>query len=256
MLRHQEAERNGVTFIPRHYDKLQGPSQKHERKMLKVNRFRQMTVKELYGEHQMIGTYLVEERQFVKNMLQVSHAVPLVRLMMFGWRTDIDPIDFAGILNANALYSFTLGFGQLGFSCYFLGTLSPTCTEAAAGAAQAVLQVVTNASLANASAALSGNASVLLPPPPPPPPDLLAAVQCNSELKLGPLISIFVSIMSFFVSFCNICLDFAVGSLCPPSPAVLRASKPLPSFLIASRPLSRRGNAWCGCAAATAHARN
>ena len=38
------------------------------------------------------------------------HSTPGVRLMVFGWQPTIDHMDFAGILNANALYSFTIGY--------------------------------------------------------------------------------------------------------------------------------------------------
>jgi len=212
-VREMEEKRNGIAFVPRQYDKLQGPVQKHERKMLKVHRFRSMTVKELYAEHQMIGTYLVEERQFVKNMLQVSHAIPLVRLMMFGWRTDIDPIDFAGILNANALYSFTLGFAQLGFSSYFLATL-PSCIASASAAVATAAAVVASSALGanatNASSVLGGVNVSLSPPSLPPPAPPFPPDECEETgLLLGPLISIFISIISFILSFCNICLDFA-----------------------------------------------
>jgi len=49
-----------------------------------------------------------------------QHSTPGVRLMVFGWQPTIDHMDFAGILNANALYSFTIGVPQLGFALYFL----------------------------------------------------------------------------------------------------------------------------------------
>lgn len=37
-----------------------------------------------------------------------------------GWSWSTSHMDFAGILNANALYSFTIGVPQLGFALYFL----------------------------------------------------------------------------------------------------------------------------------------
>jgi len=49
-----------------------------------------------------------------------QHSLPGVRLMVFGWQPTIDHMDFAGILNANALYSFTIGVPQLGFALFFL----------------------------------------------------------------------------------------------------------------------------------------
>jgi len=49
-----------------------------------------------------------------------KHSVPFVRLARFGWQADIPAGDFAGILNANALYSFTIGAVQLGCSVFFL----------------------------------------------------------------------------------------------------------------------------------------
>jgi len=51
-----------------------------------------------------------------------EHSTPMVRLKVFGWQPTIDHMDFAGILNANALYSFTIGTPQLGFAVFFLIT--------------------------------------------------------------------------------------------------------------------------------------
>jgi len=207
---------NGGRGAPREeYDEEEGPLTKYDEWKLKMSRFREMSVKELYQEHQMINTYLLEERSFIKNMLQVAHAVPLFRLMKFGWRTDIDPVDFAGILNANALYSFTLGFAQLGFSAYFLAThssgLPPGCPKVRAlifpPVGDPLLGLVANATLTSPPP----------PSPPPPSPPLPPPIYSTSNgqlceertLLLAPTISIAISILSFILSFCNICLDFA-----------------------------------------------
>ena len=40
--------------------------------------------------------------------------------MYFGWQPSVSHMDFAGILNANAIYSFTVGLPQLIFSIAFL----------------------------------------------------------------------------------------------------------------------------------------
>ena len=53
-------------------------------------------------------------------VVNIPHSTPFLRLMRFGWQPTIDPVDFAGILNANALYSFTIGTPQLGFAIWFI----------------------------------------------------------------------------------------------------------------------------------------
>lgn len=67
-----------------------------------------------------LGNKFFQERaKFVRNIVKMKHSVPFFRLAKFGWMADIPASDFAGILNANALYSFTLGLPQLGFSLFF-----------------------------------------------------------------------------------------------------------------------------------------
>lgn len=43
------------------------------------------------------------------NTMTMEHSIPFYRLACFGWMGDLNPMDLAGILNANALYSFTVG---------------------------------------------------------------------------------------------------------------------------------------------------
>jgi len=61
-----------------------------------------------------------ERRQFARRVVKPSHSLPLVRLMVYGWQPTVSHTDFAGILNANALYSFTIGFPQLGCSVAYI----------------------------------------------------------------------------------------------------------------------------------------
>merc|ERR1712048_1088025 len=49
------------------------------------------------------------------NIAEVKHGVPFVRVARFGFQAVPTPKDLSGILNANALYSFTTGFQQLAF---------------------------------------------------------------------------------------------------------------------------------------------
>jgi len=59
-------------------------------------------------------------------VVNVPHSTPFLRLMWFGWHPTIDHMDFAGILNANALYSFTIGTPQLGFALWFTFVTLPS----------------------------------------------------------------------------------------------------------------------------------
>ena len=61
-----------------------------------------------------------ERRSFARRVVKPSHSLPLVRLMVYGWQPTVSHTDFAGILNANALYSFTIGFPQLGCSIAYI----------------------------------------------------------------------------------------------------------------------------------------
>ena len=61
-----------------------------------------------------------ERRSFARRVVKPSHSIPLVRLMVYGWQPTVSHTDFAGILNANALYSFTIGFPQLGCSIAYI----------------------------------------------------------------------------------------------------------------------------------------
>lgn len=61
-----------------------------------------------------------ERRDFARRVVKPSHSIPLMRLMWYGWQPTVSHTDFAGILNANALYSFTIGFPQLGCSIIYI----------------------------------------------------------------------------------------------------------------------------------------
>jgi len=67
-----------------------------------------------------LHSYHQASRVFSRRIVKWSHSVPYYRLMMYGWVPDIPCTDFAGILNANALYSFTVGIPQFLFSIVFV----------------------------------------------------------------------------------------------------------------------------------------
>jgi hypothetical protein len=73
-----------------------------------------------------LGEKFYQERSnFIRNIVKWKHSVPFFRMARFGWMADIPAGDFAGILNANALYSFTMGFIQFGCTLYYMfGTAS------------------------------------------------------------------------------------------------------------------------------------
>jgi len=73
-----------------------------------------------------LGDKFYQERSnFIRNIVKWKHSVPFFRMARFGWMADIPAGDFAGILNANALYSFTMGFIQFGCTLYYMfGTAS------------------------------------------------------------------------------------------------------------------------------------
>lgn len=77
------------------------------------------------------------QHRFVQNTLTLAQGLPLLRTLKFGWRPEIGPVDVAGILNANVLYSFTLGVTQLGFAIYFFTAavfFSPAACDEESGA--------------------------------------------------------------------------------------------------------------------------
>lgn len=63
------------------------------------------------------------------NPMDYKHSIPLYRLANFGWQGDLDPMDLAGLLNANTLYSFTVGCPQLFFTYYSISS-APTNDDA------------------------------------------------------------------------------------------------------------------------------
>ena len=67
-----------------------------------------------------LHSYHQASRQFARRIVKPSHSTPFYRLMEYGWQPSVSHTDFAGILNANALYSFTVGFPQLIFTVAFL----------------------------------------------------------------------------------------------------------------------------------------
>jgi len=68
-----------------------------------------------------LGEKFYQERtSFIRNVVKWKHSIPFLRLARFGWMADVPAGDFAGILNSNALYSFTIGISQLGCSLVFI----------------------------------------------------------------------------------------------------------------------------------------
>merc|ERR1719197_908745 len=70
----------------------------------------------------LLGSYHTVSRQFSRRIVKPAHSVPFYRLMEFGWQPSVSHSDFAGILNANALYTFTIGFPQLIFGFCFMAS--------------------------------------------------------------------------------------------------------------------------------------
>jgi len=75
-----------------------------------------------------LHSYHQASRSFSRRIVKPSHSIPYYRLMEYGWQPSVSHTDFAGILNANALYSFTVGIPQFLFSIVFIvsGIVSPT----------------------------------------------------------------------------------------------------------------------------------
>lgn len=65
------------------------------------------------------------------NTMTMQHSIPFYRLACFGWQGDLEPMDLAGILNANALYSFTVGTPALLLSIWTLFSAKGTTGEKA-----------------------------------------------------------------------------------------------------------------------------
>ena len=60
------------------------------------------------------------QRAFARRSIKWSHSLPYYRLLEYGWQPSVSHTDFAGILNASALFSFTVGLPQIAFSIAFL----------------------------------------------------------------------------------------------------------------------------------------
>jgi len=76
--------------------------------------FRRIMIQEGLG-----SKYYQARAKFIRNMVKWKHSLPFFRLAKFGWMVDIPAGDFAGILNSNALYSFTIGFPQMALGTAF-----------------------------------------------------------------------------------------------------------------------------------------
>ena len=67
-----------------------------------------------------LHSYHQASRSFSRRIVKWSHAIPFYRLTEFGWQPSVASTDFAGILNANGLWSFTVGVPQVLFSVVFI----------------------------------------------------------------------------------------------------------------------------------------
>ena len=69
-----------------------------------------------------LSSYYRVSRSFARRIVKPEHSIPYFRLMIYGWQPTVNHFDFAGILNANAVYSFTVGLPQLVFSLAFMAS--------------------------------------------------------------------------------------------------------------------------------------
>ena len=129
---------------------------------------------ELCEKMQIIPDFTSRYLEWAAYNVKLPHSTPGLRLMVFGWQPTIDHMDFAGILNANALYSFTIGVPQLGFALWFLLMMQPEPPSAADLAAVA-------------------NGTLVLP---------------DDSSRNVVLFSTIMSAASIILSLCNICFNF------------------------------------------------
>jgi len=66
-----------------------------------------------------------DRNNFIRHQVTWKHSVPFLRTTWFACTADIRALDVAGILNADALYSFTTRMSQLGMSLYFTMAINP-----------------------------------------------------------------------------------------------------------------------------------
>ena len=77
-----------------------------------------------------LHSYHQASRSFSRRIVKWSHSIPYYRLMEYGWQPSVSHTDFAGILNANGLYSFTVGIPQFLFSISFTAWPQPARSPA------------------------------------------------------------------------------------------------------------------------------
>jgi hypothetical protein len=66
--------------------------------------------------------FYAERRRFGRSLVKPQHSIPFLRMMAFAWQSSIMPNDFAGLLNANGLWSFTAGIAMQASSLFFVAT--------------------------------------------------------------------------------------------------------------------------------------
>merc|ERR1712216_100410 len=76
----------------------------------------EVAVRDVFSTADATDEFYFEYANFARNVVLAKQSIPFYRLMVYGYQASIDPIEFAGILNANALYSFTVGIVQLAIS--------------------------------------------------------------------------------------------------------------------------------------------
>lgn len=70
-----------------------------------------------YGK-EFLAIWAYADAQNSWNVCEMKHGMPFFRLAKFGFMAAPSPSDLAGILNANACYTFSTGLLQLGFGGY------------------------------------------------------------------------------------------------------------------------------------------
>jgi len=73
-----------------------------------------------------LAAWTAAEKRNSRNRAEIKHGVPFLRLAKFGFMATPQPKDLGGILNTNALYSFTNGIPQMLFGVYLFSLEGPS----------------------------------------------------------------------------------------------------------------------------------
>jgi len=74
----------------------------------------------------LLAAWTAAEKRNSRNRAEIKHGVPFLRLAKFGFMATPQPKDLGGILNTNALYSFTNGIPQMLFGIYLFSLEGPS----------------------------------------------------------------------------------------------------------------------------------